>query len=267
MLEVLGIKEANKLVPMDEDQKPTDPVSENQNVLSGKPVKAFISQEHQAHIVVHMAAMQDPKIMALLAQNPMAQAMQSAMMAHINEHLGFEYRKQIEEQLGMTLPPQKDESGEDTPMSPEVESRLSPMLAQAAKQLLQKNQGEAQQQQAQQQAQDPVIQLQQQELQLKAQDNQRKAAKDQADNAINAARLQVERDRIRAQSDSDEKRLKMDAMKTVAQMESSSKSNMMNMGVDVLKQLSNKSHEQQLREMQERMQLRNQQTKTPNKGQ
>jgi hypothetical protein len=266
MLEVLGIKEANKLVPMDEDQKPTDPVSENQNVLSGKPVKAFISQDHQAHIVVHMSAMQDPKIMALLAQNPMAQGMQSAMMAHINEHLGFEYRKQIEEQLGMTLPPQKDESGEDTPMSPEVEARLTPMLAQAAKQLLQKNQGEAQQQKAQQQAQDPVIQMQQQELQLKAQDNQRKAAKDQADNAINAARVQVERDRIRSQADTDEKRIKMDALKTVAQMESSGKNNMMSMGVDVLKQLSNKSHEQQLREMQERMQLRNQQAKLPNKG-
>lgn len=266
MLEVLGIKEANKLVPMDEDQKPTDPVSENQNVLSGKPVKAFISQDHQAHIVVHMSAMQDPKIMALLAQNPMAQGMQSAMMAHINEHLGFEYRKQIEEQLGMVLPPQKDESGEDTPMSPEVESRLAPMLAQAAKQLLQKNQGEAQQQQAQQQAQDPVIQMQQQELQLKAQDNQRKAAKDQADNAINAARVQVERDRIQAQTDTDDKRIKMDVLKTVSQMESSNKSNMMSMGVDVLKQLSNKSHEQQLREMQERMQLRNQQAKTPNKG-
>lgn len=266
MLEVLGIKEANKLVPMDEDQRPTDPVSENQNVLSGKPVKAFISQDHQAHIVVHMASMQDPKIMALLAQNPMAAGMQSAMMAHINEHLGFEYRKQIEEQLGMTLPPQKDESGEDTPMSPEVETRLAPMLAQAAKQLLQKNQGEAEQQKAQQQAQDPVIQMQQQELQLKAQDNQRKAAKDQADNAINAARVQVERDRIRSQADTDEKRIKMDALKTVAQMESSGKNNMMSMGVDVLKQLSNKSHEQQLREMQERMQLRNQQAKLPNKG-
>ena len=266
MLEVLGIKEANKLVPMDEDQRPTDPVSENQNVLSGKPVKAFISQDHQAHIVVHMASMQDPKIMALLAQNPMAAGMQSAMMAHINEHLGFEYRKQIEEQLGMTLPPQKDESGEDTPMSPEVETRLAPMLAQAAKQLLQKNQGEAEQQKAQQQAQDPVIQMQQQELQLKAQDNQRKAAKDQADNAINAARVQVERDRIRSQADTDEKRIKMDALKTVAQMESSGKNNMMSMGVDVLKQLSNKSHEQQLREMQERMQTRNQQAKLPNKG-
>jgi hypothetical protein len=164
MLEVLGIKDAQKLVPMDDDQKPTDPVSENQNVLKGKPVKAFLSQDHKAHIVVHMAAMQDPKIQALLQQNPMAQAMQSAMMSHINEHLGFEYRKQIEETLGMQLPPQTDESGEEVQMSPEVEARLSPMLAQAAQQLLQKNQQEAQQAQQQQQAQDPIVQMQMQEF-------------------------------------------------------------------------------------------------------
>ena len=256
MLEVLGIKDAQKLVPMDDDQKPTDPVTENQNVLKGKPVKAFLTQDHQAHIVVHMAAMQDPKIQALLQQNPMAQQMQQAMMAHINEHLGFEYRKQIEQQLGMQLPPQTDESGEEVQMSPEVEARLSPMLAQAAQQLLQKNQGEAQQQQAQQQAQDPIVQMQQQELQLKAQENQRKAAKDQADNAIKAAQLQIERERIQTQQSTDDKRIKMDAMKTVAQMAASKESHMMDMGVDVLKQLSNKSHEEQLRQMQERIQMR-----------
>jgi hypothetical protein len=256
MLEVLGIKDAQKLVPMDDDQKPTDPVTENQNVLKGKPVKAFLTQDHQAHIVVHMAAMQDPKIMALLQQNPMAQQMQQAMMAHINEHLGFEYRKQIEQQLGMQLPAQTDESGEEVQMSPEVEARLSPMLAQAAQQLLQKNQGEAQQQQAQQQAQDPIVQMQQQELQLKAQENQRKAAKDQADNAIKAAQLQIERERIQTQQSTDDKRIKMDAMKTAAQMQNANKQDMMHMGVDVLKQLSNKSHEEQLRQMQERIQMR-----------
>jgi hypothetical protein len=231
-------------------------VTENQNVLKGKPVKAFLTQDHQAHIVVHMAAMQDPKIQALLQQNPMAQQMQQAMMAHINEHLGFEYRKQIEQQLGMQLPPQTDESGEEVQMSPEVEARLSPMLAQAAQQLLQKNQGEAQQQQAQQQAQDPIVQMQQQELQLKAQENQRKAAKDQADNAIKAAQLQIERERIQSQTATEDKRIKMDAMKTAAQMAASKESHMMDMGVDVLKQLSNKSHEEQLRQMQERIQMR-----------
>jgi hypothetical protein len=265
MLEVLGIKEAAKLVPMDGDQKPTDPVSENQNVLSGKPVKAFISQDHKAHITVHMSAMQDPKIQALLQQNPMAQQMQAAMMAHINEHLGFEYRRQIEEQLGMPLPPQMDEAGEETQMSPEVEARLSPLLAQAAQQLLQKNQGEAQQEQAQKQAQDPLVQMQQQELQIKAEDLKRKAAKDQADNAIKAAQQQIERERIQAQQATDDKRIKMDAMKTVAQMAATKEGHMMDMGVDVLKQLSNKSHEEQLRQMQERIQMR-QQNRQPTKG-
>jgi hypothetical protein len=266
MLEVLGVKDYAKLVPMDNDQKPTDPVSENQNVLKGKPVKAFISQNHQAHIVVHMAAMQDPKIQALLQQNPMAQQMQQTMMAHINEHLGFEYRNQIEQQLGMQLPPQTDESGEEVQMSPEVEARLSPMLAQAAQQLLQNNQQQAQQAQAQQQAQDPIVQMQMQELQLKAQENQRKAAKDQADNAIKAAQLQVERDRIQTQQATDDKRIKMDAMKTAAQMGSDKQRHMMDMSIDVLKQLSNKSAEEQLRNMQERIQMRQQQNRQPKKG-
>jgi hypothetical protein len=265
MLDVLGIKDAQKLVPMDEDQKPTDPVSENQNVLMGKPVKAFLYQDHQAHIVVHMSAMQDPKIVALLQQNPMAQQMQSAMMAHINEHLGFEYRKQIEQQLGMSLPPQTDESGEDVQMSPEVEARLAPMLAQAAQKLFQKNTQEAQQAQAQQQAQDPIVQMQMQELQLKAQENQRKAAKDQADSAIKAAQLQIERDRIQTQAATDERRIRMDAVKTVAQMQEDKQNNMVTMGVDVMKHLSNKSHEEQLRNMQERIQMRQQQNK-PKKG-
>ena len=256
MLEVLGIKDAQKLVPMDDDQKPTDPVTENQNVLKGKPVKAFLTQDHQAHIVVHMAAMQDPKIQALPQQNPMAQQMQQAMMAHINEHLGFEYRKQIEQTLGMPLPPQTDDSGEEVQMSPEVEARLSPMLAQAAQQLLQKNQQQAQQAKAQQQQQDPIVQMQMQELQLKAQENQRKVAKDQADNAIKAAQLQIERERIQTQQSTDDKRIKMDAVKTAVQMDSDKQRHMMDMSVDVLKQLSNKSHEEQLRQMQERIQMR-----------
>jgi len=267
MLEVLGVKEAQKLVPMDIDQKPTDPVSENQNVLSGKPVKAFISQDHKAHITVHMSAMQDPKIQMLLQQNPMAQQMQAAMAAHISEHLGFEYRKQIEEQLGMQLPPQVDESGEENPMSPEVETRLAPLLAQAAQQLLQKNQGEAQQEQAQKQAQDPLVQMQQQELQLKAQELQRKAAKDQADAALKASQQQIERDRIQSQQSTEDKRLqikqelddkkiRMDLLKTSAQMQNDKQGHMMDLGVDVLKQLSNKSQEEQLRMMQERIQMR-----------
>ena len=269
MLEVLGIKDGQKLVPMDDDQKPTDPVTENQNVLKGKPVKAFLTQEHQAHIVVHMAAMQDPKIQSLLQNNPTAPALQSAMMAHINEHLGFEYRKQIEQTLGMQLPPQTDESGEEIQMSPEVEARLAPLLAQAAQQLLQKNQQQAQQAQAQQQAQDPIVQMQMQELQLKAEENKRKAAKDQADNAIKAAQLQIERDRIQTQQAIDDKRIKIDAVKTAVQMQADQQRHMVDTGVDVLKQLSNKSHEEQLRHMQERIQMRQQaqqRNQQPKKG-
>ena len=231
MLDVLGIKDAAKLVPMEEDQKPTDPVSENQNVLMMKPVKAFMYQDHQSHIMVHMSAMQDPKIMSLLQNNPMAQQLQAAMMAHINEHLGFEYRKQIEQQLGMSLPPQKDEAGEDINMDPEVEARLAPLLAQASQRLLASNQQESAQQQAQKQAQDPLMQLQQQELQIKQGDLQRKVAKDQTD-----AMLKQEQIKLEAQ------RQKVDAMKTIAQMKNDKQEHMMDIGVDVLKHLSDKHH-------------------------
>jgi hypothetical protein len=228
MLEVLGIKEAQKLVPMEEDQKPTDPVSENQNVLMMKPVKAFMYQDHQAHIMVHMSAMQDPKIMSLLQNNPMAQQLQQAMMAHINEHLGFEYRKQIELQLGMSLPPQKDESGEDINMDPEVEARLAPLLAQASQRLLASNQQQAAQQQAQQQAQDPMVQLQQQELQIKQGDLQRKVTKDQTDAALKQEQLTIEA-----------QRQKIEAARAMAQMENTKQSHLLDKSVEVLTHLSN----------------------------
>jgi len=227
MLDVLGIKEASKLVPMDEDLKPTDPVSENQNVLMMKPVKAFMYQDHQAHIMVHMSAMQDPKIMSLLQNNPIAQQLQAAMMAHVNEHLGFEYRKQIELQLGMSLPPQKDESGEDINMDPEVEARLAPLLAQASQRLLASNQQEAAQQQAQQQAQDPMVQLQQQELQIKQAEQQRKVAKDATD-----AQLKQEQLTIEAQ------RQKIEAARAMAQMENTKQSHLLDKSVEVLTHLS-----------------------------
>jgi hypothetical protein len=199
MLEVLGIKNGNKLIPMEEDQKPTDPISENQNILMMKPVKAFLYQDHQAHITVHMSMMNDPKIAQLLQNNPQAKQMQASMMAHINEHLGFEYRKQMEKQLGMVLPAQFDESGEEDHMSPEIEARLSPLLAQAAQQLLQSNQAQAAQQQAQQQAQDPIVQMQQQELQLKAQEVKIKEQKMKIDAAAKADQLGIERERIAVQ--------------------------------------------------------------------
>jgi hypothetical protein len=193
MLEVLGIKNVGKLIPSAEDQKPKDPVAENMAIINGKPVKAFIYQDHQAHIQVHMAAMQDPKIQQMVGQNPMAQQIQSAAMAHINEHVAFEYRKQIEEQLGVPLPDYDQDLPED------VEVEISKLMAQAAGKLLAKDQNEVQQQQIQQQQQDPIIQMQQQELQLKAQDLQIKQQKTQADIEIEQARLAIEKMRVESQ--------------------------------------------------------------------
>ena len=203
MIEVLGIKNANKLVPMTDDQKPQDPVTENQNVLMMKPIKAFALQDHQAHIAVHMSAMQDPHINKLLQGNPQAQQIAQAMYAHINEHIGFEYRNQISKQMGQPMPPQSmndmDEE-EDVNMTPEMEAQLAPIMAQAAQKLLAQNQTEAKQAQAQQQAQDPIIQMQMQELQLKSQEQQRKAQKDQQDFQIKQQQLQIEQERIQSQA-------------------------------------------------------------------
>ncbi len=258
MLDVLGIKDAANLVPMPDEMKPTDPVTENQNILISKPVKAFSYQDHQSHIIVHMSAMQDPKIQQLLAQNPAAQQMQQAMLAHINEHLGFEYRRQIEVQLGMSLPPQSDDQDEDdmTSMNPEIEARLSPMLAQAAQRLLANNQNEIAQQQAQQQAQDPLLQLQQQELQIKAADQQRKAQKDQADAALKAKQLLIEEQRVANQRALDAKRIQVDAVKAAANSSREREALMAKLSVDVLTHLSNKTAEDKTRAQQERQHLR-----------
>jgi hypothetical protein len=206
MLTVLGIKNAAKLVPLEEDKKPEDPVTENQNLLSMKPVKAFLAQDHAAHIQVHMSMAQDPQIQALVQQSPMKPQIEAALMAHVQEHLGMQYRVQIEQQLGMALPPQHDAAGEENYMDPEVEARLAPLLAQAATQLLQQNQAQAAQQQAQQQAQDPLVQMQQQELQIKMAEQQRKAAKDQIDAQLKISQQEIERERIAAQAFSDSQR-------------------------------------------------------------
>jgi len=203
MIEVLGIKNAQKLVPMAEDQKPADPVTENQNILMMKPVKAFSYQDHEAHIQVHMAAMQDPKIQALLQNNPQAQQIGSAMMAHVNEHLGYAYRAQIAQQMGMPMPPQQlDDRGEeeDVEFTPEMEAQLAPMMAQAAQKLLQQNQQAQQAQQNAQQQQDPIIQIQMQELQIKQQEQQRKATKDQQDFQLKQEQLRIEEERIKSQA-------------------------------------------------------------------
>jgi hypothetical protein len=169
MLEVLGIKNAAELVPLPDDQKPKDPVSENMAALKGEPLKAFQYQDHESHIKVHTSAMQDPIVMQLIGQNPKAPQIQAAMTAHIAEHVGFAYRQKIEQQLGMALPPE----GKELP--PQIEIQLSSMMAQAAQQVLQQSQSMAAQQQAQQQQQDPIIQMQQQELQIRTQEVQIKA--------------------------------------------------------------------------------------------
>ena len=235
MLDVLGIKNAQKLVPMDEDQKPTDPVSENQNVLMMKPVKAFQYQDHEAHIKVHMSAMQDPKIMQLLANNPMAPAMQQAMQAHINEHLGFQYRIQIEQKLGMSLPPQKDESGDDINMDPQVEAMLAPLLADAAQAVLMQNQQQAAQQQALQQAQDPLLQLQQQEVAIKQADQQRKAAKDMADVELDKQKLALDAQKIALDAKNAGDKQKFEALKAAANMRDAKEKALLDAGVDMLK--------------------------------
>ena len=185
MIEVLGIRNADKLVPIADDMKPRDPISENMAFLTGKPTKAFIYQDHDAHIAVHSSMMQDPMVMGQMGQNPMAQQMQAAIMAHIAEHVAFQYRNQIEERLGASLPTPNAELPE------QVEVQLAKLVAQAAQQLTQIHQGEAAQKQAQQQQQDPIVQMQQQELQIKMQDAQTKAQKVQGELAIRGQEIQL----------------------------------------------------------------------------
>ena len=195
MLDVLGIKNAEKLVKLEEDKKPEDPITENMNALNMKPIKAFYYQDHQAHIQVHMNAMKDPKIAAIVGQNPNAQAIQAAMLAHINEHLGFEYKKQMEVLIGMPLPQEEDEEG----IPKEMEVQISQMASQASDMLLQRNQNEIAAQQAQQAAQDPVIQMQIKEQQLEEQELLRKKQKDVLDAASKADQIKVEKERIASQ--------------------------------------------------------------------
>ena len=197
MIEVLGIKNAAKLVPIEDDAKATDPVQENQNCLTGKPMKAFIEQDHQAHIAVHTSMLQNPKIMGLVQSTPQGQAIMAAMMAHINEHLAFAYRKDVEASIGLLLPTEDQEKN----MAPEVAAQVAQLSAQASVRLTQQAQAQAAQQQAQQQAQDPLVQMQQQELQIKMQELQLKAQKQQIDAAAKADQLRIEEARIAAQKE------------------------------------------------------------------
>jgi len=209
MIEVLGVKNADKLVPVDDDMKPVDPISENMAALNGKPVKAFIYQDHDAHIATHSSFMKDPMIAQQMGQNPKAQMLFAALQAHIAEHLGYSYRKQIEERVGVSMP------APDTEMPPEMEVQLSRLVAQAAQQLLQVHQGQAAQQQAQQQAQDPLVQLQQAEMQLKDKDIQRKVAKDAQDADLAREKLRLEQEKIQVSKD----KVGVDANLRVAQIE------------------------------------------------
>tara|TARA_R110000764_G_scaffold6029_2_gene23090 strand:- start:22 stop:858 length:837 start_codon:yes stop_codon:yes gene_type:complete len=232
MIEVLGIKNADKLVPTKDDIKPADPVSENMNALVGKPIKAFIYQDHAAHIATHQAFMQDPSIMAFIGQNPAAQQIMSALSAHIGEHVAFQYRQEMENKLGVTLPAPNEE------MPEEMEVLLAQTMAEAGQQLTQQKQQQAAQQQAQQQAQDPIFQMQQAELQLKQGELQRKAAKDQADAAEGAARLQldakkaettatIEASRIATQNEQAQAKNDLDEAKAILDMAKASREGQM----------------------------------------
>jgi hypothetical protein len=203
MLEVLGIKNAEKLVPLDEDQKPRDPISENMSFLTGKPTQAFIYQDHDAHIATHMAMMQDPSIMAMIGQTPMAQQVQGAIMSHIAEHLAFSYRAKVQEQLGVELTPPDAELPEQT------EVQISRLVAQASQQLLQTNVAKAQQQQAQQASQDPALQMKQAELQLRSQELQRKDEDSKRDYEIAMQKLQLEQERLAIDAQKEAARLNM----------------------------------------------------------
>ena len=227
MLEVLGIRNAEKLVPMPEDHKPRDPVSENMAAITGKPIKAFIYQDHEAHIRVHMAGMQDPKIAQLIGQNPMAQQIQAAMLAHINEHIAFEYRRQVEEQVGMELPAPNEE------MSQEMEVAVSRLAARGAEKLFQKNQAEAAQQQAQAQMQNPLTQIQMQELQIKQGDLERKKQKDIMDAAAKADQIEVERLRIEKQAEAEGAKLGVQIAKARAESAAKTEAEGVRLGLEM----------------------------------
>ena len=198
MLDVLGIRNAQKLIPLQEDQKPRDPISENMDALIGKPLKAFAYQDQDAHLLSHNSFLQDPMTQQMIAQNPMGQQIVAALQAHIAEHFGFKYRQQIEQQVGAPIPYLKDE---DDTLPEEYEIQLSRLVAQASQQLLLQNQTAAAQAQVQQQMQDPIIQMQLQELDLKGKEIERKASKDLLDAELRKEQLEIERDRVMIQAE------------------------------------------------------------------
>jgi len=213
MLDVLGIKNAEKLVPLPDDEMPVDPISENMNALNGKPLKAFITQDQQAHIAAHQMFMQDPLVMKTIGQNPQANMIMAALQAHIADHLGFYYRTMIEKQMGVPMPSPNERLPDD------VEVQLSRLVAQASAQVMQANTAQAQQAQAQQLAQDPLIQMQQQELQIKGAEQQRKQQKDQIDTQLKTSQQQIERERIQTQKEVDMTRIQTDFVKSQKELD------------------------------------------------
>ena len=238
MLEILGVKNAAKLVPMDtDDQTPVDPVSENINVFNGKPVKAFLPQDHDAHITVHTSALQDPQIAQLMGQNPQAQGMMAAMQAHIMEHMGFKYRKQIEDAAGVPYP------APDAKMSQDTEMEISRLAATAAKQVLQTNQSQAAQQQAQQTAQDPIVQMQQQELGIKKGELDLKGKKMMLDAGAKADQLDIERERLAVQERIAGLQVGAKIATDKAQRDSQDKVEGLRIGVDIAREGAQRAHD------------------------
>lgn len=252
MLHVLGIKNVDKLIPAAADAKPIDPVQENQNVLVGKPVKAIAYQDHESHIQVHNAAVQDPLIKQLIGQNPQAGAIMAAMAAHIAEHVGFAYRNKISKALGAPLP------SSDEDMSEEMEFQLSKLLAQAAPQVLAESQASVAQQQAQQNAQDPLIQMQQKELQIKESEVQRKAKKDMMDAAAKADEIRIKEEALKAKQETDGMRIGVEIQKNKDQLHKTQETEGVRIGVDIAK------HKADMRERQ-RVALFQQQNNKPTK--
>jgi len=241
MIEVLGIKNADKLVPVEDDQMPKDPISENMGFLKGDPTRAFIYQDHEAHIAAHTSFMQDPMIAQTIGQNPMAQQMSAGIQAHIAEHLAFLYRRKIEEQMGIPLPAPDEKLPED------VEVNLSRLVAQASAQLMQKNMAQAQQQQAQQQMQDPIMQMQQAELKIKAQDSQTKAQKVQGDLALKQQELQLKQQELASKQGEDPR---ITALKAQMNMQQAAQAHSQQLAH------ADQAHQQKLTHAQQQMLLR-----------
>ena len=252
MIEVLGVKNASKLVKTEDDAIPVDPVSENQALLTMKPVKAFIEQNHKAHIQVHMAAIQDPKIQQLMQMNPQAQQIMAAAMAHINEHIALEYRRQIEESIGTPLPTEE----QNKQVSPELADQIAIMTAQAAQQIMQQNQQEAKQQQAQQQMQDPIVQMQMQELQIKQGELKLKQEKQQIDAAAKADQIRIEEARIAAQKEIAAMQVGANAAAKRDQLAKQQEAEGVRMGIDVAKHKAQMAVQMAQRSAQNRQQPR-----------